>query len=183
MLDNQILFYKSSQISMRRLKKKFNFLTIFWLFKNWDASISQRNWNKKVLMLKTRVRWPKFIIQTKKKHFGNNLNLTKMTPSWGTVPPLLLYLQMLCIQLEGGVHWYLHEMHQHIYLSICQPHPAFSQKIIFIGPRSPGPIYVSGSLKLSERRLWNFTDMTLADEDTNLQPQMELVQMGVVNMG
>ena len=85
MLDNQILFDKSSQINMRRLKKKFNFLTIFWLFKNWDASISQRNWNKKVLMLKTRVRWPKFIIQTKKKHFGNNLNLTKMTPSWGTV--------------------------------------------------------------------------------------------------
>ena len=39
---------------------------------------------------------------------------------------------------------------------------------IFIGPRSPGPIYVSGCHKLSELRFWNFTDVTPADEDTNL---------------
>ena len=38
---------------------------------------------------------------------------------------------------------------------------------IFIGPRSPGPIYVSGCLKQTERGLWNFTDVTPADEDTN----------------
>ena len=38
---------------------------------------------------------------------------------------------------------------------------------VFIGPRSPGPIYVSGCEYLSMRRLWNFTDVTLADEDTN----------------
>jgi len=40
--------------------------------------------------------------------------------------------------------------------------------LIFIGPRCPwGPIYGSGCLKLSELPLWNLTDMTLADEDTN----------------
>ena len=38
---------------------------------------------------------------------------------------------------------------------------------IFIGPRSPGPIYVSGSQCVTERGLWNLTDVTLADEDTN----------------
>ena len=42
---------------------------------------------------------------------------------------------------------------------------------LVIGPRSPGPIYVSGSQWVSEwvskLRLWNFTDVTLADEDTN----------------
>ena len=37
----------------------------------------------------------------------------------------------------------------------------------FIGPRSPGPIYVSGCLKLTKRRCLNLTDVTLADEDTN----------------
>ena len=40
---------------------------------------------------------------------------------------------------------------------------------IFIGPRSPGPIYVSGlwNKQTSERRCWNFADVTPADEDTN----------------
>ena len=38
----------------------------------------------------------------------------------------------------------------------------------FIGPRSPGPIYVSGLCNwVSHLRLWNFTDLTPADEDTN----------------
>ena len=32
---------------------------------------------------------------------------------------------------------------------------------------STGPIYGSSSLSLSERGLWNFTDVTPADEDTN----------------
>ena len=32
---------------------------------------------------------------------------------------------------------------------------------------STGPIYVSGCLKLTESRCWNFTDVTPADEDTN----------------
>ena len=39
----------------------------------------------------------------------------------------------------------------------------------FIGPRSPAPIYVS-SLSETERGLWNFTDLTLADEATNSIP-------------
>ena len=35
-------------------------------------------------------------------------------------------------------------------------------------PRSPGPIYVSGlSNYVSKLNLWNVTDVTLADEDTN----------------
>ena len=38
---------------------------------------------------------------------------------------------------------------------------------IFIGPRSPGPIYVSGCNWVTELGLWNLTDVTLADEDTN----------------
>ena len=42
---------------------------------------------------------------------------------------------------------------------------------IFIGPRSPGLIYVSGchwvSNWVTELRFWNFTDVTLVDEDTN----------------
>ena len=38
---------------------------------------------------------------------------------------------------------------------------------IFIGPRSPGQIYVSGCLSLSTRPCWNLTDVTLTDEDTN----------------
>ena len=42
------------------------------------------------------------------------------------LPPL--YFLMLCIQLECGVHWYLHGMQLH--LSICHP-PPFSQKITF----------------------------------------------------
>ena len=33
-------------------------------------------------------------------------------------------------------------------------------------PGVPGPIYVSG-LSVTKRRLWNFTDVPLADEDTN----------------
>ena len=41
---------------------------------------------------------------------------------------------------------------------------------MFIGPRSPGPIYVSGCHKLSELRFWNLTDVTLADEDTDSIP-------------
>ena len=46
-----------------------------------------------------------------------------------------------------------------------------AQCSLFIGPRSPGPIYVSGlSHSLSELRCWNFTDVTLADEDTNWIP-------------
>ena len=53
--------------------------------------------------------------------------------------------------------------------------PALAQRSeeasIFIGPRSPGPIYVSGSQWVrewvSKLRLWNFTDVILADEDTN----------------
>ena len=39
---------------------------------------------------------------------------------------------------------------------------------VFIGPRCPwGPIYGSGSLKLTERPFADLTDVTLADEDTN----------------
>ena len=39
---------------------------------------------------------------------------------------------------------------------------------IFIGPRCLwGPIYGSGSLKLSLRPFADLTDVTLADEDTN----------------
>ena len=37
-------------------------------------------------------------------------------------------------------------------------------------PGRPGPIYVSGCLKLTKWLsyvVWNFTDVTLADEDTN----------------
>ena len=34
-------------------------------------------------------------------------------------------------------------------------------------PGIPGPIYGSKSLKLTHRRFWNFTELTLADEDTN----------------
>ena len=34
-------------------------------------------------------------------------------------------------------------------------------------PGRSDPIYVSGPLSLSKLRLWNFTDVTLADEDTN----------------
>ena len=41
------------------------------------------------------------------------------------------------------------------------------QKCIFIGPRSPGPIYVSG-LSLAETPSVNLTDVTLADKETNL---------------
>ena len=37
---------------------------------------------------------------------------------------------------------------------------------IFIGPRSPGPIYVSGCHKLTKTPFRNLTDVTLADEDT-----------------
>ena len=44
--------------------------------------------------------------------------------------------------------------------------------LIFIGPRSPGPIYVSGchwvSEWVTERPCWNLTDVTLADKETNL---------------
>ena len=32
-------------------------------------------------------------------------------------------------------------------------------------PGVPGPIYGSSCLSLSERRFWNLTDVTLADED------------------
>ncbi len=39
---------------------------------------------------------------------------------------------------------------------------------IFIGPMSPGPIYVSGCLSLTETPFWNLTDVTLADKETNL---------------
>ena len=38
----------------------------------------------------------------------------------------------------------------------------------FIGPRSPGPIYVSGCLKLTYTPSVNLTDVTLADKETNL---------------
>ena len=38
---------------------------------------------------------------------------------------------------------------------------------VFIRPRSPGPIYVSGSLSQTKRPSVNLTDVTLADEDTN----------------
>ena len=39
---------------------------------------------------------------------------------------------------------------------------------VFIGPRSPGPIYVSGLCnKQTNLRFWNFTDVTPADKDTN----------------
>ena len=44
----------------------------------------------------------------------------------------------------------------------------FAVWTIFIGPRSPGPIYVSGSLSLSETPSVNLTDVTLADKETNL---------------
>ena len=40
--------------------------------------------------------------------------------------------------------------------------------LIFIGPRSPGPIYVSGSLSQTKRPSVNLTDVTLADKETNL---------------
>ena len=41
--------------------------------------------------------------------------------------------------------------------------------MIFIGPRSPGPIYVSGlSNKLSPTPSVNLTDVTLADKETNM---------------
>ena len=40
--------------------------------------------------------------------------------------------------------------------------------IIFIGPRSPGPIYVSGCLKQTKTPSVNLTDVTLADKETNL---------------
>ena len=39
----------------------------------------------------------------------------------------------------------------------------------FIGPRSPGPIYVSGLCHwVSTTPFWNLTDVTLADKETNL---------------
>ena len=34
-------------------------------------------------------------------------------------------------------------------------------------PGVPGPIYGSESLSLTERRFWNLTDVTQADEDAN----------------
>ena len=40
--------------------------------------------------------------------------------------------------------------------------------LIFIGPRSPGPIYVSGCHKLTKTPSVNLTDVTLADKETNL---------------
>ena len=36
----------------------------------------------------------------------------------------------------------------------------------FIGPRWPGPIFVSGCLSVTERAFVDLTDVTLADEDT-----------------
>ena len=53
-------------------------------------------------------------------------------------------------------------------MAVEPPPPFWLYKVvqIFIGPRSPGPIYVSG-LSETEWGLWNFTDLTPADEDTN----------------
>ena len=39
---------------------------------------------------------------------------------------------------------------------------------MFIGPRSPGPIYVSGCHKQTKTPSVNLTDVTLADKETNL---------------
>ena len=53
---------------------------------------------------------------------------------------------------------------------VSNRHPGLfkCEKVIFIGPRSPGPIYVSGCLKLSRTPSVNLTDVTLADKETNL---------------
>ena len=45
---------------------------------------------------------------------------------------------------------------------------------LFIGPRCPwGPIYGSGSLKLSKGRFADLTDVTLANEDNNSVPTVD----------
>ena len=46
-----------------------------------------------------------------------------------------------------------------------------SKFVIFIGPRYPwGPIYGSGPMSVTHRLFADITDVTLADEDSNLIP-------------
>ena len=60
----------------------------------------------------------------------------------------------------------------------------FAGQSIFIGPRSPSTIYVSGSLfrEVTDLRFVNLTDVTLTDEDTKKAIQgnvaMQVTQPG-----
>ena len=72
--------------------------------------------------------------------------------------------------LDKTTFWSPHRKQEHridICSYRCVTRVRMRRGNLFIRPRYPWSDLCVRSLKLSERRLWNFTDVTLADEDTN----------------
>ena len=73
------------------------------------------------------------------------------------------------IYIHEGYLYYTTSFIETIYLCIQNIQIfIYARMQVIIGPRYTwGPIYGSESLKLTHRRFWNFTELTLANEDTN----------------
>ena len=97
----------------------------------------------------------------------NLLHLSFVAPTVGPVALALWWtaLEAICVADQCPSH-----DSQATSLTACCLIISLSS-VIFIGPRCPwGPIYGSGPMSVSHRLFAGLTDVTLADEDSNLIP-------------